>query len=151
MKLAFALLLALPLLWACSDPEQDETSPFFSGTWEQALAEARSSGKDIYIFAVTKWCTPCETTEKHIYPGPKVTDFLHTHFVAMKLDADSGDGRRMAMKYRLDWYPAHLIFNNQGLLVYKAFGGLDAEGIFKVLEEGLQEKTRLSFKGITAC
>ncbi len=149
MNTAAVLLLSMLALQSCSKPHTRHGVDFFTGTWEEAVEKARSSGKHIYIDAYTKWCGPCKEMERDVYTESAVADYMNRHFVCMKLDAEEGEGLRMAMKYRVRVFPTHLIFNSDGDLRFRATSGMPAERFLDLLKSGMKPENQVSLKGIS--
>ena len=65
---------------------------FFEGSWEQALAEAKSTGKPIFMDCYTSWCGPCKQLATEIFPQKIVGDFMNSKFVNVKYDMEKEEG-----------------------------------------------------------
>ena len=62
IRLNTADLKAIKALMETSDKQAavDAGIRFFNGTWKEALAEAKKSGKTIFMDCYTDWCVPCK-------------------------------------------------------------------------------------------
>ncbi len=102
---------------------------FFHGTWEEAKAKAKESGKLVFVDAYTTWCGPCKRMAADIFPQPEVGTYYNANFINYKLDMEKGEGPAFAKKYGIRAYPTLLFINGEGEKVYNHVGGSDAKGL----------------------
>lgn len=117
-------ILTLGLLLSCcaADAQKSQTGiRFFKGSWKKALAEARNTGKLIFVDVYTDWCVPCKKMAEEIFPLPEVGEKFNTHFINLQLDAE-GNGRAVASEFKVRSYPTYLWVNGEGEVVYRAAG-----------------------------
>lgn len=115
--LVFGLLLA-PDLWA----QQREGVQFFSGSWQQVLAEARRQHKPIFLDVYTHWCPPCQRMAREALPNATVGATYNDRFINYQLDAEIGEGLALARQYSIASYPTALFLTPGGQLVHRAVG-----------------------------
>ncbi len=60
--------------------------------------------------------------DKEVFTDSKVSGFINDHFIAVKTDMEKGEGILLSLKYRVNGYPAYLIFDQTGNLVYTITG-----------------------------
>lgn len=101
---------------------QEEGIRFFKGKWKEVLAEAKQSGKLIFVDVYTDWCMPCKRMEAEIFPLKAVGDKYNTTFINYQINAERGQGFSFAEKYLVRSYPTYLYINGDGVLVYKITG-----------------------------
>lgn len=51
-----------------------------------AFAAAREAGRGVMIDIKSTWCAPCEQLDRQTFTDHDVIDFVHRHYVALKLD-----------------------------------------------------------------
>ena len=96
----------------------------------QALEQAKSGKKLVFVDCYTSWCGPCKIMAKEILPQKEVGDFLNERFVCVKYDMEKGEGPEIAKKYEVDAYPTFLLLNADGCLINSIVGITSTEGEF---------------------
>lgn len=109
-------LFTLPVL------AQEEGIRFFKGSWKKALAEAKQSGKLIFVNVYTDWGVPCQKMEREIFPQKQVGDKYNAHFINYRMNAERAEGESIRRYYRLRRFPTYLYINGNGDLVFMANG-----------------------------
>lgn len=104
-----------------------QTSPkdgikFFNGSWKELLEEARQKNQMIFVDVYTDWCGPCKYMDKFVFTEQTVADKYNVHFLNYKIDAEKGDGIKIAKKFGVNAYPTFLFLNSNGYLVHKVVG-----------------------------
>src|SRR5512141_2575625 len=59
--------------------------------WNEGLQEARQSGKPVLVDVYTDWCGWCKRMDADVYAKPEVSGYLASHFVTVRLNAESGE------------------------------------------------------------
>jgi len=95
---------------------------FFEGTWEEAFAEAKTTGKYVFVDAYTDWCYWCKVMDKETFTDEAIAAYLNEEFIPIKVDMENGFGIKAAMKYRVNAFPTTLYFNSNGELIMKKPG-----------------------------
>ena len=111
------LLIALPA---------SAQSPWHTD-YDAALAESRRTGKPLLLDFGAKWCGPCQTLEKQVFPDPAVRQLLTRDYVAVKVNCD--EGSRIADQHRVRSLPTLLVLSPGGQEVARRSGSADARDI----------------------
>ena len=98
---------------------------FFNGTWKEALAEAKKSGKTIFMDCYTDWCVPCKRLSKEVFTLKEVGDYFNEHFVNVKMDMGTGEGKTMGKQWGVNAFPTLLFFNTEGDVIHRIVGAPD--------------------------
>ncbi|MCL2561727.1 MAG: thioredoxin family protein [Rikenellaceae bacterium] len=106
-KILFALLLIFVNLSLTAQPRTSGIR-FFEGTWDEALALARSEGKTVFIDFYTEWCGPCLTMALGVFTLPEVGEVYNARFINLKIDAEKGEGVELARRYEVRSFPTFL-------------------------------------------
>lgn len=118
-----------------------KTSPNLQGggikfegmTLEQAKAEAKASGKIIFIDAYTDWCGPCKLMSNKTFTDEKVGEFFNSKFINLKIEMEkSDDGPAVARTYGVKAYPTLLFIDATGKLRKSVIGFQTAEQLLAV-------------------
>jgi thiol:disulfide interchange protein len=101
-----------------------EGEAFVQGSLPAALSKAESAQKLVLVDVYTTWCGPCKMLDRTTWVDEKVVQFLSEKVVAIKIDAEKGEGPAIARKYAVRGYPTLLLLNAKGEVVDKAMGYL---------------------------
>lgn len=101
-------------------------------TLDQAKAKAKSENKLIFVDVYAPWCGPCKYLSRSVFPDADLGAYFNEHFVALKLDGEQSEGRKMMTEYALEAYPSLLFLDSEGNLVKKVVGAMGAEALLEV-------------------
>lgn len=87
---------------------------FYAGTYAQALAEARKTGKGLILDFGAKWCGPCKLMDKNTFSNLEVGLAVNKGFIALKIDVEQFAGMDIAEKYRVSQYPTVIFLDSKG-------------------------------------
>ncbi|WP_162056262.1 thioredoxin fold domain-containing protein [Pontibacter pamirensis] len=116
---------------------QDATGVKFEHglSWTQVQEKAKKENKYIFLDVYTTWCGPCKLMDRDVFPQEKVGEFFNTHFINVKIQADTtgkdseevkkwyNDAQAIATTYNINSFPTFLFFNPKGELVHRLNGG----------------------------
>jgi thiol-disulfide isomerase/thioredoxin len=88
---------------------------FFEGSLEEALAEAGRAGKLVLVEVGAYWCAPCHVLEEKVLTDPRVGELVRAHFVALRIDAEKGEGPELTDHYQVMGYPTVLVLEPTGV------------------------------------
>lgn len=95
---------------------------FHTGTWNQALAQAKQENKLIFLDIYASWCGPCKYLKTTTFTDGEVGKFYNVSFVNVTLDGEKGEGAVLAKKYGVRAYPTLLFVNSDGEIVKGSVG-----------------------------
>ncbi|MBS1565494.1 MAG: thioredoxin family protein [Bacteroidetes bacterium] len=85
-------------------------------------ARAQKENKLIFIDFYTSWCGPCRHMAQTVFKEDTVGRYFNSHFINLKVDAEKGEGRALAAKYRIELYPTYIFADARGAVFNKAIG-----------------------------
>ncbi|WP_430402449.1 thioredoxin family protein [Fluviicola sp.] len=96
---------------------------FSKMTFQDAIRQAKASGKLIFIDVHTSWCGPCKEMAKTTFTDTEVGKVFNQKFINLKIDAEQdADGPMISKAYTVSAYPTLLFVNSEGKLVRKLVG-----------------------------
>lgn len=111
-------------------------------TLQQALDQAKSEGKMVFVDCYTSWCGPCKYMADKVFPQQELGDYLNNRFVCLKINAEQGEGVDIAKRYAVAAYPTFLILKTDGELIYKIVGGCEnADEFIGKVEAGFGDES----------
>jgi len=95
----------------------EEGMRFFEGSWKALLQLAKEQNKPIFVDVYTDWCPPCKRMDKEVLPLPAVGEVYNKVFINYKLNAEKGEGIKLAKQYEVHAYPTYLYLTPEGVLL----------------------------------
>ncbi|WP_057938587.1 thioredoxin family protein [Algoriphagus resistens] len=143
IKVYFAagmLLFAIPAFGQGTTKSDKASAPdqeivFEEGSWEEVAAQAKRTGKYIFVDAYTNWCAPCRLLKTTTFKEQRAARFYNTNFINYTADMEAGEGIELAEQWDITAYPALLFFSPEGKIVFRQIGFVDG---VKLLEFGQQ-------------
>lgn len=86
---------------------------FFDGSFSQALALSKQTGKPIFIDFYATWCGPCKQLKKS-FRDAEVGNYYNKNFVALSINGEKGEGPALMRRYGVNSYPTLLIIDGNG-------------------------------------
>ena len=107
---------------------------FIKEDWAKAQKLAKETGKPIMVDFYTEWCGWCKVMDKKTFSDSAVQVKLKSSYISLKLDAERGIGREVAMKYRVTGFPTFGFFSADGNLIGKISGYQEIEPYMAALD-----------------
>lgn len=104
---------------------------FFEGSWAEALAESKKTGKPIFMDCYTVWCVPCKMLAKEVFTKPEIGDYFNSHFINVKMDMGTEQGKVLGKQYEVTGYPTLLFTDGDGNMVHRIVGAPDGKVLLK--------------------
>jgi thioredoxin-related protein len=103
---------------------------FEHGTFAEALAKAKKENKMLFVDFYTTWCGPCKKMSKTIFTQKEVGDYYNKNFISLKIDAEKGEGPKLAEANKVSGFPTMIFFNNDGTENKRLVGATPDAGFF---------------------
>ena len=119
-------ILSIIALVGCGDtPTSRESSDdatakiqWFDGEVEEAFAEAKASGKPIFLYWGAEWCPPCHNLKINVFTKPEFIEAIQ-QFLPIHLDGDTERAQLWAEKYKIAGYPTVILFSPTGVELFR--------------------------------
>src|SRR6478735_2900774 len=95
---------------------------FEQGNFAAVCAKAKAEKKLVFIDVYTSWCGPCKHMAATVFKQDNVGQYFNSHFINYKIDAEKGEGKALAAKYKIQYYPTYLFIDDKGAVFNKAVG-----------------------------
>ena len=131
-KALFVVILLTGLLTGSVVPAQTTAHPeinFFKGTWQQALQRAGRQNRPILAEVGASWCIPCRQLQHQTFKDSGVVRYLNSHFITLSLDAEKGEGIKLADLWQVNTYPTLLFFDASGKMLMRYEGFIDSDSL----------------------
>lgn len=103
---------------------------------EAAFADARGSGRPVFLYWGAVWCPPCNQVKSTIFTRD---DFIEQsrRFVPVYLDGDMPSAQRLGKRFRVGAYPTMVLLRPDGTEVTRLAGAVEPAKYLQLLAHGL--------------
>jgi thioredoxin-related protein len=117
---------------------------FMKGLMAEALARADAEKKVVMVDFVTDWCRWCDTLDRNTYSDHAVGKYINGVAVAIKIDAEKGEGIAIAKSYGVHGYPSILFVTADGKEIDRIVGYLPPEEFLKAARDAMAGKNTVA-------
>lgn len=118
--------------------ERSATSIFFEQErFDRVLKMAEEEQKAVFLDFYADWCAPCKWLDAGPFRDERAAAYYNKHLVALKVDAEKGNGITLAQRYGIQAYPTLVWITPTGEVIHKYVGVI---GVGKLLEHGQTAK-----------
>lgn len=114
---------------------------FEQGNFAAVCAKAKAEKKLVFIDVYTSWCGPCKHMAATVFKQDNVGQYFNSHFINYKIDAEKGEGKALAAKYKIQYYPTYLFIDDKGAVFNKAVGNTKDSVFLGIAAKASQEFT----------
>ncbi|NOT38848.1 MAG: thioredoxin family protein [Saprospiraceae bacterium] len=139
MKFQQTILLLITIFSTAFSQDKNVGINFFHGTFKEALDQAKSQDKLLFMDAYTTWCGPCKRMSAMTFPDPTVGEYYNTNFINIKVDMEKEEGPQLAQKYSVGSYPTLLYIDGDGKVVYRTAGMRGPEDFIELGKEVMKK------------
>jgi thiol:disulfide interchange protein len=87
---------------------------FEGSSYKSAAEKARRLHKSLFVYFYTDWCAPCKQIPKIVFTDPRIRAVIGNQYVSLKLNAEKGEGIRLAKRYGVGGFPTFLYTEADG-------------------------------------
>jgi thiol-disulfide isomerase/thioredoxin len=87
----------------------------------EVLGRVGAEGKGAFVDFTTEWCGWCRVLEEEVFPAPEAASAL-AGFVAVRYDAEKGEGIELARRYRVEGFPTLVFVDAEGREIDRIVG-----------------------------
>lgn len=110
-----ALVIGTPSAPAEAKPSKSKASKIaWQTNFESAMAQAKKSGKPVFVDFYATWCGPCKALDASVFPDPRVVKASRS-YIMVKVDGDKRAD--LTKKYNIQGYPSLGFFSPSGKLL----------------------------------
>jgi protein disulfide-isomerase len=104
-----------------------------------ALAEAKRTGKPVFIDFYTTWCGPCKFLDEVTYKDAKFVA-ESKNWIMVKIDAEKNKTNvQLAQKFKVEGYPTMVFLKPNGKEADRAVGGYPASMLVPKMEKAAEK------------
>jgi protein disulfide-isomerase len=132
LSLTTAIVACKPAAETPSATAQATEIAWRDGDVDDALAEAKESGRPVILYWGAKWCPPCNQMKSTLF---KDANFIAEtqNFVPVYLDGDSEGAQRWGEQFGISGYPTVIVLSPQGTEVTRLSSAATADKFAELL------------------
>ena len=110
----------------------------------EALRRARAEKKPLLVDTYAVWCGPCKQLDRMTFASPVVGEWARKNVIAVKIDAEKGEGRRISQRYVVRAFPTVLFIDPSGNEMDRISGVFGPEDFIRAAEAILAGRTPIA-------
>lgn len=118
--------------------ERAATSIYFEQErFDRVLKMAEEEQKAVFLDFYADWCAPCKWLDAGPFRDVRAAEYYNKHLIALKVDAEKGQGVALAQRYGIQAYPTLIWIKPTGEVIGQYVGVIGASAL---LERGQTAK-----------
>lgn len=103
------------------------------GDFAAAQKAAKAQKKRLLVDVFATWCGPCQQMDRAVYARGDVAAAVARSFVALKVDAEAGEGPALVKRFHVVGYPTLLVLDADGAEIDRIFGEVPADAFIRTI------------------
>ena len=138
------LLMVFSTIAFAQKTNPDKGIQFSEDSWEEILQLAKAENKPIFLDVYASWCGPCKALKHRTFPDAKAGAYFNENYINVTLDAEKGEGIKIARQLRVDAYPSLYILNPNGEAILLSQGFHSPEELIELGKQGIAELEKMN-------
>lgn len=138
------LLMVFSTIGFAQEPDPDKGIQFNEDAWAEILQLAKAENKPIFLDVYASWCGPCKALKHRTFPDASAGEYFNENYINVTLDAEKGEGIKIARQLRVDAYPSLYILNPNGEALLLSQGFHSPEELIELGKEGIMELEKMN-------
>jgi thiol:disulfide interchange protein len=93
---------------------------------DAAMAEARQTGKPLFVDFMADWCAPCHLLDRKTFSDANLAASIREQFVPLRLDTEAPHAWTWTQQYRVFALPTLMLIDGDGQVIARWEGFLTA-------------------------
>ncbi len=108
---------------------------FFNDTYKALQTRAVNSNRPYFVYFYANWCMDCKKMNDETFTNSYFIKYAEENYLGMKVDGESliTDGKMLADKYNVLYYPTVIIFSPYGKELKRIIGNQSPSELIKQL------------------
>ncbi len=148
----FFLAFSVCLLFSCSSSttsglssSKSKSIQFATENFEDIFDKAAEKKMPIFIDFYASWCAPCKKMDKEVFTDPKVRGLFNESYLSLKVNGETGEGKKLAKNYQVRGYPTLLFLNAKGEIINRILGYANTQTLLTYGRKSLKEHENSAF------
>jgi thiol-disulfide isomerase/thioredoxin len=124
--------------WRLGGAIEVKYNPTYTGLFQMALKKRRP----IFISFYTDWCTTCPFMNEGMIKKQPIVSLLEDDFVSYIIDAERGDGYKLANEYKIAAFPTILYLNSEGEEISRYVGLPGEHKVLQLTKSAIQAEDK---------
>lgn len=138
------VFIAISSIAVAQERSSEKGIQFNEDSWEEILQLAKAENKPIFLDVFASWCGPCKALKHRTFPDASAGEYFNENYINVTLDAEKGEGIKIARQLQVNAYPSLYILNPNGEAVLLSQGFHSPEELINLGKEGLIELGELN-------
>ncbi|WP_457666825.1 thioredoxin family protein [Thiolapillus sp.] len=138
LKILFLLVILVASASVRAATDHADGIRWYPGTVKQAFAEAKKSGKPVFLYWGAVWCPPCNQLKATLFRNPAFIRKTRL-FVPVYLDGDTEAAQKLGEQLGVLGYPTLMLFSPGGEEITRLPGGMNLDLYPRMLDLALAQ------------